>query len=289
MKNSIAIGNLKSLGFSCLALIAGLFIYSCSDDDDGVPPDTTTSRTPYVCPTCASTSQALPENDNAARGIYKGVFSEGTIAINFRNDVQMAYGVVYYKNRIISLSESPVLVEATEKPFFASLRGVYENSPVTLTFSVDEDGSNPMLLDFTIAGNSTFSSNIFKEKSTTLIEDYEGNYFLSANANPSGGLGQIPVPDLDSAGRVDPGLALPSANAPIVGNLRLVLSRSDGMWTLFKTMNKSNSVLDFGTIESGSLVSTVSGKRAAYLRSDEVNFSEYTPSGRLFLHAERKR
>jgi hypothetical protein len=298
MKNSIAIGNWKSLLGFCLALFAGLFISSCSDDDYDVPPDTTTSRTPYVCTTCASTSQALPENDNIAKGIYKGVFPNGTIAVNFRNENETSNAVIYYKNRTVNLSESPVLIEFGdgdgERPSFTLFRGMYENNPVSLSFAVNEDGTNPEVLELIIGGSRSPLATLFKEKSNTLIEDYEGNYFLSRNVSPSGGLGGIPVeednPEGDfESGRVDPGLVLPSSNAGIVGSARLVLSRSEGMWTLVTTMNNTESVMDSGSIESGSLMSAASGKRVAYLRNDEINFSENTSSGVLSLHAERKR
>ncbi|UOK42348.1 MULTISPECIES: hypothetical protein [Flavobacterium] len=325
MKNSIAIGNLKSLGFFCLALIAGGFIYSCSDDDYDVPPDTTTAaRAPYVCTTCATTSQALPQYDNSARGIYKGVFSEGTFAINFKNEteessgVERSSGVIYYKNRVINLAEAPEVLEAFdigEKPSFILLRGMYDSSPVTLYFSVNENGSNPELLGLNIGGNIIQSSTVFKEKSNTLIEAYEGNYLLSAKLNPGDSPGpgspnfEEPIepgvpgvpeepgepeepeePGLPNPRKTDPGLILPSNNAAIVGGLRLIMSRSEGMWVLFKTMNDgSGGVLDHGSLESGSLMSSISGKRVAYLRSDEINFSEYTTDGLLFLHAERKR
>lgn len=290
MKNSIAIGNWKTLGFLCLALFAGLFIFSCSDDDDDIPPGTTaSSKVPFNCASCSDVPQGLPENDNLAKGIYKGVFPSGTIAINYKNevpnasDIGSANGVVYYKNKAISLIEYPEIIISSGKPVYALFKGSMDNTEVSLVFSVNEDGSDPQVSDFSINEEQSISCAIFKERSNSLIEAYEGNYFLSNNAVPP-----TSAPD-EISGRVDPGLIQPPANATNVGTMKLVLSRASGMFALYKTMNGSNVVVDHGTVGDGTLMSDVSGKQVSYLRGDELNYYENVSSGALFLHAERKR
>ncbi|ESU28856.1 hypothetical protein FLJC2902T_14530 [Flavobacterium limnosediminis JC2902] len=282
MKNSIAIRNWKSLGF-CLALFAGLFIFSCESDDD-LPPDTTATKVPYVCTSCATTSEALPENDNVSRGIYKGVFSAGTLVINNRNNAEKVTGKVYYKNKTINLQESPEVVMVQGRPTYLSLRGSSGGTNVTLLFSVNEDGSSPLIEELTISGERNITSfAVFKEKSNTLIEAYEGNYFLVNGAiSTSDEVSEI-------SERVDSGLGVPE-NAIKVGGLRMVLSRSESMWVLLKVMgDNENSVMDRGIIKNVSLVSDANGKTVANLSGDELNHSEYVSSGTLVMHAERKR
>src|SRR5690554_8131769 len=79
---------MKTTKKSLIALIAPLVILllsisfnSCSDDkeEDPIPP--------YTCSTCVDTPDALPENDNSAKGVYKGieVGSSGTLSIDIQN------------------------------------------------------------------------------------------------------------------------------------------------------------------------------------------------------------
>ncbi|HSD14209.1 MAG TPA: hypothetical protein VLB74_06145 [Flavobacterium sp.] len=306
MKNFIAIGNWKSFGFLCLALFAGLFIFSCSDDDDDIPPGTTASSiTPYNCTSCSDVPQGLPENDNLAKGIYKGIFPSGTLAINYKNevpnasDIGSANGVVYYKNKVITLTEYPEIIISAGRPVYTLFEGSMGDTRVQLYFSVNEDGSNPQVSDFSISdptmpSERSISCVIFKERSNALLEAFEGNYFRSntvvpGNPNPSVPDDTSSIPDGTTA-RVDPGLVHPDANATNVGSVKLVLSRAEGMWLLYKVMDGANgSVLDKGSIDDGTLISDITGKRVSYLRGDELNYSENVSSGTFFLHAERKR
>jgi hypothetical protein len=249
-----------------------------------------------VCNSCAKTSQALPENDIRTEGIYKGVFSRGTLAINFKNGVenQTVTGIVYYNNKGILLNESPEVVAVEGKPARVVLRGAQGDDVVSMVFSVNEDGSNPEVTNFNISSDRTgVPCIVFKEKSNTLIEAFEGNYFLvSPGASPSPDIDSIPdVAVVDgNSGKVDPGVTGVPATSTSVGELKLILSRSEATWVMFKRMNNANDfVMDYGSIADGTLMSDVSGNRVAYLRSDELNYSENLASGAIRLHAERKR
>lgn len=288
MKNSNAIRKWKSLGF-CLALFAGLFIGSCSDDDNDVPSGTTTAKVPYVCTTCPSSSEAHFGNDNHENGIYKGVFLDGTIEINFRNNQEKITGKVYFKNKTIELEESLEvilvdgrLIEGERHRVF--LRGIGENKNVCLMFWVNDDGTNPEVSNFNLEqGEESVSCAIYKEKSKTLIETFEGNYYLVKNNTSSGDLAEV-------SERVYPGAGLQddSTNARAI---RLLLSRSGDMWVMFSVMvsNNGGSKMDYGKIVDGFLSSDVTGKKVAQLTADELNHKDFTDSGVMYLYAQRKR
>lgn len=296
MKNFIAIGNRKSLGFCCLALVAGLFIFSCSDDENDVPPANTASKTPYMCTTCASVSAANADNDNSSDGIYKGVFLDGAVDINFRNNQRNITGKVYYNNKTIDLSESPEIVLVGGKRVHALLRGDGENSDMSLVFSVNSDGSDPQVTDFNLTevanvslseGSPEVSCMVIKEKSKMLLEAFEGNYFRVSNTNvppgpmPGGGVGSK---------RADSEFGIPG-NAVAMGSVRVLLSRSDNAWVMFspRTLNNAGSDLDHGVIVDGFLRSDITGKNIARLAADELNHKELLDSGTLYLDALRKR
>jgi hypothetical protein len=286
MKNSNAIRKLKSLGF-CLALFAGLFIGSCSDVEDDVPPSTTTAKVPYVCSTCPSSSEANVGNDNNENGIYKGVFLGGTVDINFRNNQEQITGKVYYNNKTIDLYESPEVILADGRRVQAFLRGRGENSSAALLFSVNDDGSAPEVGDFSLSEEEpSVSCMIFKEKSKMLLETFEGNYYsISDNNVPSG-----PTSSEINYKIAEPDPEMPG-NAVGLSSVRLIVSRSDKMWVMFSAMasNSGSPNFDHGKIVDSYLRSDITGKAVARLAADELNHRESTDSGILYLHAQRRR
>jgi hypothetical protein len=284
MKNVIAIRKGKLVNFLTMFFTL-LLLCSCSDSDDGSSGSAIVRDTPYVCTSCSNTSEALVENDKNSNGIYKGVFSKGSIEINLRNGSSKAKGTLNYKNEAIDLYEAPDIILVQSKRVYVLLRGTLNDRRFDIEFSVNEDGTQPEVSDFNFPfEDSPLSCVVFKEKSNQIFEVFEGDYFLSSKIIQNDGSDEL-------SGKVEPDSDDQNNDNLAVGNLKLVLSRSEAVWALYKVMlNSSNSaILDKGSISDGQLFSDLSGKKVAVLRGDELNNKESTVSGVVVTHAVRKR
>jgi len=171
---------MKTTKKSLIALIAPLVILllsisfnSCSDDkeEDPIPP--------YTCSTCVDTPDALPENDNSAKGVYKGieVGSSGTLSIDIQNGSNTITGYMTLDGLSATLTSNVSYVDG--QPYIAPFTGTYDGNPVTITFSVAAGGGVPTVISSDIPGHPDAVFTIYKETSTSLIEAFEGAYSIS--------------------------------------------------------------------------------------------------------------
>jgi hypothetical protein len=161
--------NKKYLVFLILILticITMIGFIGCSDsggDDDGDDDD------------LATVPDALPENDNSSAGVYKGVLvgSSGIFKIIIDNGTGEYSVYIKFDGIEATLTTSDfngwnpgdAIVNAT---FTGTLNG----ETVTFTFSVDADGSNPVVT-VAIPGH-TLTATPIKETSDELVKCFEG-------------------------------------------------------------------------------------------------------------------
>lgn len=171
---------MKTTKKSLIALIVPLVIlflsisfHSCSDDkeEDPIPP--------YTCSTCVNTPDALPENDNSAKGVYKGieVGSSGTLSIDIQNGSSTITGYMTLDGLSTTLTSNVSYVDG--QPYIAPFTGTYDGNPVTITFSVAAGGGVPTVISSDIPGHPDAVFTLYKETSTSLIEAFEGTYSIS--------------------------------------------------------------------------------------------------------------
>ncbi len=160
-------------------VISGMLLSACSKDDGE---EEEPNAPAYVCATCADSPEALIENDNSNKGVYKGIFvgSTGTISINIQNGSDLITATLVIDGVSINLTSS-VEVE-NGQPFVAPFEGIFNGEPVVLTFSVGLSGATPTVLSSDIPGHPNAVFEIYKETSTSLIEAFEGT--LTRNGEP---------------------------------------------------------------------------------------------------------
>lgn len=152
----------------CLFLFTALM--SCKKSNDAKPNDS------YHCNTCATTPTALAENNSSSKGIYKGIIigSSGTIEFNIMNG-----GTAISANMVID-GASVTLTSSVSwnpgRPYVAPFTGTINGAQASVTFSVNADGSEPLITTSSIPGHPNATLLIVKESSTALIECFEGTY-----------------------------------------------------------------------------------------------------------------
>lgn len=158
----------KNLVLPMVLLAVGIFFISCSKDDN--------STSKFECATCVNVPDALPVNDNSAKGMYKGIVvgSTGSLSINIQNGSNTITAVMVLDGTTTTLISQVSYVEG--QAYVAPFTGMYNGVSVTLTFSVGLSGSNPTMISSDIPGHPNAVFNIYKESSTSLIEAFEGTY-----------------------------------------------------------------------------------------------------------------
>jgi hypothetical protein len=150
-----------------LSLIAFLFISlfsACGDDEP----------TAYKCTECVNTPEANAAYDNTGQGIYKGVLigSSGTVKFDIANNGTTITAVLVIDGTSVTLTANGTL---SAGGFQGSFTGTLNGGTVIIPFSVSNTGvvtiSSP-----TIPGHSNVIFSIFKEKSTQLVEAFEGTF-----------------------------------------------------------------------------------------------------------------
>lgn len=147
---------------------AYLFFTGCKKKDE-------TPATPtYTCTACISTPEAKAANDNSSKGIYKGIVvgSSGTIKFDIANNdtTLRAFMTIDGVAVVLTATVSWVSGASYVSPFTGTMNG----QPVSITFSVDANGGNPVVTSMTIPGHPNATLAISKETSTNLIKCYEG-------------------------------------------------------------------------------------------------------------------
>ena len=155
--------------FSVLFLGMIVFSISCSNNDDDADPV-------YVCQTCSNTPDALAANDGSAKGVYKGIAvgSTGTLSINIQNGSSAITGTMVLDGVSVALTSNVTYVNG--QPYVAPFTGIYNGSPISITFSVAIGGGTPIVTSSSIPGHPGIVFTLFKETSTSLIEAFEGTY-----------------------------------------------------------------------------------------------------------------
>lgn len=142
-----------------LLLIFGFLVLSCSDDDS--------SGTPL-----SNTPTAKAEYDNSNYGIYKGVFvgSSGSVLININNDGTVSATIVvdgktYNFTTTESVSENEAISGLT-----------FTSGSISFDFSVEDDGSNPVVTNINFSGHPYAEISVVKEDSEHIVKCYQGTY-----------------------------------------------------------------------------------------------------------------
>lgn len=150
-----------------LSLIALLFISllsACGDDEPAA----------YKCTDCTDQPEANAAYDNTGQGIYKGVLvgSTGTVKFDIANNGTSITAVLVIDGTSITLTGNGTLSGGS---FQGSFTGTLNGGTVIIPFNVSNTGvvtvGSP-----TIPGHSNVVFRIFKEKSTQLVEAFEGTF-----------------------------------------------------------------------------------------------------------------
>jgi hypothetical protein len=208
---------MRKLNKSILAVLACLlvaaFIISCSKKDT----TDTTVTTGNGCPTCSNIPIAAVANNTISKGIYIGVVigSTGTIKFDIANGGTSATGTLVLDGVTINLisTNTPTAGSA----FSATFTGKLNGADVSIKFSVDADGKNPIITLPIIPGHPSAQFFIAKELSTSLIEAYVGTY---------------------------------SSTKPETGTFNMLVNRTDRVWSVIHSASGSTDVKG----ESGTIV-----------------------------------
>ncbi|HVK47504.1 MAG TPA: hypothetical protein VM488_06675 [Pseudobacter sp.] len=145
-------------GFLCLC---GLPFMHCSKKSDAA------SANPLI---------ARAEHNSTNYGVYKGVFvgSTGVIVVNLRNDADFVIATI----RIDGMMHHFITTGILQKGMFTTLQ--FKNGASSFLFTVDADGSHPVISDLVVEGHPDARVTLLKEKSDALVHCYEGNYLGSS-------------------------------------------------------------------------------------------------------------
>lgn len=246
-------------------------IVSCDRSDDMSV--TSSSKTPYVCKQCIQEPTALPGNDNSSNGVYKGVFSGGTLQILVYNGDDKVSGSLLVNDNLIDLS--PLSTDLNKDKFSTVLRGYLGQNKFSLRFSVDKNGDSPKISEFSMPGSSDVNTIVLKEKSSSLLEEFSGNYF-AGDDGVNGGVSKL----IDDS--------FPQQK---IGSAQLVLSRKDAYWYSISTINGETNISDYGRILGVNLISNISRKSIGSLISDQISGyeSNLIPQANIYMYSIRVR
>jgi hypothetical protein len=150
---------------SLIALLLISLLTACKDD----------GADPYKCTECVDQPEANAANDNSGQGIYKGVLvgSSGTIKFDIANNGTSITAVLVIDGLSVTLTGNGTYSASTG--FQGSFTGSLNGGTVIIPFSVTNTGTVSVSTP-TIPGHSNVIIKIFKEKSTQLVEGFEGTF-----------------------------------------------------------------------------------------------------------------
>lgn len=166
----------------CLAFVL-IFSTSCSKDKDKED-EVKTSSSSFT-----TTPSALAANNNSSAGVYKGIVvgSTGHFELKIKNGSDNITCKLVFDNNSMDLTTTSLnnwmQGQAIKNAVFS---GTLNSQSVSLTFSCDSDGSNPVAI-IDIPGHTTYVS-IVKEKSNMLVECYEGTYIQQTSTGNVNGI-----------------------------------------------------------------------------------------------------
>lgn len=166
----------KLLLSSMLVPVVAMFflLNGCKKKEDDKP---TTPTTPsYTCASCTTAPEAKAANDNTSKGIYKGIIigSSGTIKFDLANGDSTIKAYMTIDGTSVTLTASVKWVSGSS--YVSAFTGTMNGSPVSITFSVNPDGTNPTVTSSSIPGHANATLEIAKETSASLLKCYEGTY-----------------------------------------------------------------------------------------------------------------
>jgi hypothetical protein len=216
-----------------LLSVSTMFTSSCKKDDKKDPIG-------YKCATCVTTAEAVAANDALAGGIYKGVVigSSGTIKFSVMNGTNDITATMVLDGVTVMLTSAITWVSG--QSYVAPFTGTMNGQSVSITFSVQNDGSAPLVTSSTIPGHPNAVFSLLKETSGALLEAFEGTY---------------------------------STTLPETGTFNILLSRPLGKWggTARKTGATTTSPAS-GTIANGELKDG-NGTKIGTLSNDDLSGS----------------
>lgn len=154
-------------------LIFCCFFLSCTDDNNEA------ARTANSTTLLASKPEAKSIFDDSYKGIYKGIVIgdvSGTLHVNILNDESIWAKFQTEDNVTYTLENIPYLEESgiTSEPAFKKYRFGDEN--IAFEVKLDETGNNITTSSFKYFSDSSSKICLIKEKSTSLIKCYTGDY-----------------------------------------------------------------------------------------------------------------
>lgn len=224
--------------FSYCALLAAagiLLLSSCKKDNNN-----STTPTTYKCITCVTAPDALPANDGSGKGIYKGVIigSSGTIKLSVLNGTNDIAATMVIDGTTVLLSSAITWVDG--QSYVAPFTGTMNGEPVSITFSVQANGSTPVITSANIPGHTNAIFTLVKETSNALVEAFEGTY---------------------------------STTKPETGTFNILLSRPLNKWGGNARKDGTNEQSDVnGTLVNGELRDE-DGKKMGTLTNDNISGS----------------
>ena len=155
-----------------LVLFTFIFAVSCkksSNDQDS-----------STCTNCATSPDAKPANDASSKGVYKGIVigSSGTVMFDVLNGGSSITATLAIDG-ITSILTSDV-EWSSDAAYVGNFTGTFNGNAVRVSFSVQPDGSNPVVTAASIPGHPNAVFTVVKETSSNLIECFEGKYTTTA-------------------------------------------------------------------------------------------------------------
>jgi hypothetical protein len=236
------------LSLAIAVLTCGALFSSCKKTDDSQPA--------YTCTSCITTPQAKAVNDASSKGIYKGVVvgSSGTIKFDISNDASSITATMVIDGQTVVLTSNVTWSGSTS--YVAPFTGTLNGQTVTINFSVDFDGSDPVITSSSIPGHPNAAFTLVKESSSALIECFEGTY---------------------------------STSKPETGTFNILLSRQLGKWGGVARENGSTDHDDInGTIDSNGKLKDEGGHEIGTLTGDQISGS-FTDSNNSTVNISGKR
>lgn len=158
-----------------LPVIAVFFVLNgCKKKEDEKPATPTTPS--YTCASCTTTPEAIAANDNTSKGIYKGVIigSSGTIKFDLANNDTTIKAYMTIDGTSVTLTAT--VKWSAGSSYVSAFTGTMNGSPVSITFSVNPDGTNPTVTSINIPGHPNATLEVAKETSAGLLKCFEGTY-----------------------------------------------------------------------------------------------------------------
>lgn len=229
---------MKNLLTSVLLLAAiCLSVLSCKKKDDVKKEE---PKPAYKCTTCTTTPEALAANDASSKGVYKGMLigSSGTIKFSVQNGSNDILATMVIDGTTVSLTSS--INWMSGQPYVAPFTGTLNGQAVSITFSVQANGSLPTITSSSIPGHPNAVFTLVKETSNALVECFEGTY---------------------------------STTKPENGTFNILLSRTLNQWGGIARKDGSNDKSNVnGTIDNGALKDP-DGKTMCNLNGDVLSGS----------------